>query len=109
MLIGDLPSRQGAAGLPSGYVRFGSKADICAAKGHVRFTPKSGHLQCKRPCPLRAKSRHRPTRSPGQVLILLVNLLHLHFIHTATVHCDFRELRFYLAQIRGRQLNVNRS
>ena len=25
-------------------VRFGSKADICNAKGHVRFTPKSGPL-----------------------------------------------------------------
>jgi hypothetical protein len=24
-------------------VRFGSKADIRNAKGHVRFTPKSGH------------------------------------------------------------------
>src|SRR5262249_29691057 len=24
-------------------VRFGSKADVCAAKSHVRFTPKSGH------------------------------------------------------------------
>jgi hypothetical protein len=24
-------------------VRFGSKADICAAKGHVRFTPECGH------------------------------------------------------------------
>jgi hypothetical protein len=24
-------------------VRFGSKADICSAKGHVRFTPESGH------------------------------------------------------------------
>jgi len=23
------------------YVRFGSKADICNAKGHVRFTPNS--------------------------------------------------------------------
>ena len=22
-----------------GYVRFGSKADICSAKAHVRFTP----------------------------------------------------------------------
>ena len=27
-------------------VRFGSKADICAAKGHVRFTPESGHVRC---------------------------------------------------------------
>ena len=26
-----------------GRVRFGSLADICSAKRHVRFTPKSGH------------------------------------------------------------------
>jgi hypothetical protein len=26
-------------------VRFASKADMCSAKGHVRFTPESGHLQ----------------------------------------------------------------
>jgi hypothetical protein len=26
-------------------VRFGSLADICGAKRHVRFTPNSGHLQ----------------------------------------------------------------
>ena len=26
-------------------VRFGSKADICSAKWHVRFTPESGHLR----------------------------------------------------------------
>ena len=26
-----------------GYVRFGSKADICVAKSHVRFAPESGH------------------------------------------------------------------
>ena len=24
-------------------VRFGSQADMCAAKGHVRFTPESDH------------------------------------------------------------------
>jgi hypothetical protein len=24
---------------------FGSKADMCDAKGHVRFTPESGHEQ----------------------------------------------------------------
>src|SRR5262245_1617419 len=41
------------------YVRFGSEADICSAKWHVRFTPKSGHVQCSRRCPLRAKSGHR--------------------------------------------------
>jgi hypothetical protein len=39
-------------------VRFGSKADICAAIRHVRFTPESGHVRCKGECPLWAKSRH---------------------------------------------------
>ena len=39
-------------------VRFGSKADICSAKRHVRFTPKSGHLQRTSPCPLCANSGH---------------------------------------------------
>ena len=37
-------------------VRFGSKADMCSAKGHVRFTPESGHVQCTSPCPLSANS-----------------------------------------------------
>jgi hypothetical protein len=27
-----------------GHVRFGSKADICGAKSHVRFTRESGHM-----------------------------------------------------------------
>ena len=25
-------------------VRFGSKADMCSAQGHVRFTPNSGRV-----------------------------------------------------------------
>ena len=45
-------------------VRFGSLADICAAKsesrhlppGHVCFTPESGQMQCKTKCRLRANS-----------------------------------------------------
>ena len=28
-----------------GYVRFGSKADMCSAKPHVRFTPMCGRLR----------------------------------------------------------------
>ena len=28
------------------HVRFGSLADICSARRNVRFTPKSGHVQC---------------------------------------------------------------
>jgi hypothetical protein len=31
--------------VPSHDVRFGSLADICSAKGHVRFTPNSGHVR----------------------------------------------------------------
>ena len=34
------------------------KADICSAKRHVRFTPKSGHVQRTSRCPLCAKSGH---------------------------------------------------
>jgi hypothetical protein len=29
------------------HVRSGSKADMCAAKGHVCFTPESGHVRRK--------------------------------------------------------------
>jgi len=39
-------------------VRFGSKADMCGAKRHVRFTPESGHVQCKPSCLLWANSGH---------------------------------------------------
>src|SRR5262245_40824958 len=39
-------------------VRFGSKADICAVKRHVRFTPESGHVRCTSACPLWANSGH---------------------------------------------------
>ena len=40
------------------HARFGSEADMCSAKGHVRFTPESGHVQCTNSCPLWARSRH---------------------------------------------------
>ena len=45
-------------------VRFGSKADMCGARRHVRITPESGHLRCKSQCPLSANSGHPPIRSP---------------------------------------------
>ena len=44
--------------LESRHVRFGSKADMCSAQADVRFTPKSGHVQCTSVCPLCAKSGH---------------------------------------------------
>jgi hypothetical protein len=63
---------------PFAYVRFGSKADIRIAKGHVRFTPnsdrenrlpqkimsalppESGHVRCTSSCLLWANSGHQP-------------------------------------------------
>ena len=40
------------------HVRFGSKADLCSAKRHVRFTPKSD-IKCDIvECPLTANSEH---------------------------------------------------
>jgi hypothetical protein len=55
-------SRQILAFAPWRDVRFGSKADIRAAKCHVRFTPESGHVQCNGPCLLWAKSGHSSAR-----------------------------------------------
>src|SRR5262245_53586365 len=45
-------------------VRFGSKADICSAPAHVRFTPESGRVRRNQGCPLWAKSGllHRSKR-----------------------------------------------
>ena len=37
-------------------VRFGSKADICAAKRHVRFTPESNRNSRHRGFPMRGQS-----------------------------------------------------
>jgi hypothetical protein len=46
-------------------VGLGQKADICAAKnGHVRFTPKSGHVRCSSRCPLWVKSGHMRCNKP---------------------------------------------
>jgi len=39
-------------------VRFGSQADICSAKRHVRFSSESGHVRCTGLCLLWAKSGH---------------------------------------------------
>jgi len=44
--------QSGVVGRPAD-VRFGSEADICSAKAHVRFTPESDR-----------KSRHGPPRQP---------------------------------------------
>src|SRR5262245_58770198 len=61
------PWYRGNLVLGRGDVRFGSKADICGAKRHVHFTPnsdrKSGHVQCKVRCLLRANSGHPATYS----------------------------------------------
>jgi len=44
-------------------VRFGSKADMCSANRHVRFTPESGHVRRNLGCPLWANSGHAATYS----------------------------------------------
>jgi hypothetical protein len=50
-------------------VRFGSKADMCNAPTHVRFTPESGHARCKMEYPLWAKCvAMKP--SPGPLVLM---------------------------------------
>src|SRR5262245_53967286 len=48
-------------------IRFGSKADICSAKGHVRFTPESDTKCDMIECPLWAKCglMHRSKNQAG--------------------------------------------
>jgi|SRR5947209_16784185 len=46
---------------------------------------------------------------PNHSSLCWVNLLHVLFRHTFTLHFDFRELSFDLPKIRGRQLNIDGS
>jgi len=43
----------------SGYVRFGSQADMAGRVCNVRFTPRSGHCRTTLGCPLCAKNGHQ--------------------------------------------------
>jgi hypothetical protein len=49
-------------------VRFGSKAGICSAKSHVRFTPESDIKCDKMECPLWAKSGLLESEGHGVIL-----------------------------------------
>ena len=51
-------------------VRFGSKADICSAKEHVRYSPKSGHQPATLPCPLCAMNGYRAVKSHQLKLVI---------------------------------------
>ena len=48
---------------PAARMSLGSKADMCGAPTHVRFTPESGHVRRTRPCPLCAINGHRAVKS----------------------------------------------
>src|SRR5262249_2870467 len=52
-------------------VRFGSKAVMCGAQGHVCFTPESGHVRRNYGCPLWAKSGHDAGNSKARGLTAL--------------------------------------
>src|ERR1700752_556266 len=49
--------------LPALPIGVGFRRHICAEKGHVRFTPESGHVRRKPSCLLWANSGHRATYS----------------------------------------------
>ena len=81
-------------------VRFGSKADMCSAKGHVRSTPESGHVQCNSVCPLSANSGHpsyysitssaRPINVLGMLRPSAFAVLRLRIISTFVACCTGR-------------------
>ncbi len=45
-------------------IRTGAREVLKLEPNDVRFTPESGHVQCKSACPLRARSGHR---TPSQI------------------------------------------
>src|SRR5262245_21824825 len=101
-------------------VRSGSKADMCSASAHVRFAPKSGHVQRTSRCLLWANSGHgalgrqcRVCRSPdchqAVAIVDYVYIDHAHALAAAphTTHEGKRGLDSWLevvdAKIYGRQ------
>ena len=55
---------------PWEHVRFRSKADMCGAKRHVRFTSENGHVRCNLGCPLWAETDIRLLiRSPRRLAL----------------------------------------
>jgi hypothetical protein len=54
----------------SADVRFGSKADMCDAKGNVRFTPESGHLQRNSPATFDQQHREGTLEPNGSIGIV---------------------------------------
>src|SRR4029450_137135 len=60
--------RSSKGGFVRGYVRFGSKADICNAIRNVRFTPESGHSRI-RSLPARSGNK-APDLCPAFVVLV---------------------------------------
>ena len=72
------------------HVRFGSKADITWSYRNVRFTPKSGHVQCNSVGPLCANSGHAPfIRSPRRRCVVVAGMMStvLLFASALPTHC----------------------
>jgi hypothetical protein len=61
-----------------------AKADF--RKGHVCFTPESGHVQCTHPCPLWAKSGHSFVRVAG--LVEYLNFPASHVVGYVVLDCN---------------------
>ena len=79
-----MPANIASAGnAPMVDVRFGSKADMCGAKCHVRFTPESGHVQCNSACPLSANSGHCQL----SVSVSPTQLKRSRLFDSCTIHC----------------------
>jgi hypothetical protein len=75
---------RGSKGLPAtaggcaAHVRFGSQADICAAKCHVRFAPESGHSAVRLDCaPCAFMSGNSPQKKEARAALATLASLSL--------------------------------
>ena len=73
----------------SRHVRFGSKADMCSAKRHVRFTSDSGHRQT-----YSITSSARPISVLGMLRLSALAVLRLRIISTFVACCTGRSETF---------------
>ena len=91
-------------------MRAGAPRQCARRSGHCDGIRAVGAVQATRQEGGGADSRRRAAgRLTGFRSLRLVDDLHLHLVHAATVHFDLREGRLDLAKVRGRELNVDGS
>ena len=88
---------RGGLSVSDAHVRFGSLADMCSAKGNVRFAPESRHSSARAVCPLNANCGRLVTRMQT-TLPSTASCFTSHYLQRQTYTCFGRHLIRIAAQ-----------